>query len=60
MLNHTLIGRRVEWEGKLWLVTGARRSATKAKGLRFRLLPLDMSAPRKEVWTRTCPTLEVK
>ena len=60
MLNHTLIGKKVGWEGRLWKVTGARRTAAKKKGLRFRLLPLDMGASGKEVWTPIGPLFEVK
>jgi hypothetical protein len=54
-MNHVLIGGRVEWRGKLWIVTGARRDEGSAD-VAFRLLPLNASPPREEVWTEARPT----
>lgn len=55
LLHHTLIGRRVEWRGDLWTVTGARREDG-SSDVAFRLLPLNADMPREEVWTEPRPT----
>jgi hypothetical protein len=55
LLNHVLIGGRVEWRGDLWIVTGAKREEG-SEDCAFRLLPLNAGPPRDEVWTEPRPT----
>lgn len=52
LLNHTLIGGRVEWKGTRWLVTGATKHET---GVSFRLLPVRPVGDGEEVWTGPAP-----
>jgi hypothetical protein len=55
MLNHTLIGARVEWEKDTWTVTGARKPEPFAGRVEFRLLALKGSRKGEEVWTEPGP-----
>lgn len=55
-INHTLIGRSVEWRDDLWIVTGARRDQDSDSSVSFRLSPLNANLPREEVWTEFTPT----
>ena len=57
MLNHTLIGARVEWENETWRVTGARKPEPFAGRVEFRLLALKGSRKGQEVWTEPGPLL---
>lgn len=56
MINHSLIGSQVKWNKGTWKITGVRRSASAPGALEFRLLPLNTTLPKEEVWTEPCPT----
>lgn len=57
MLNHTLIGCRVEWRNEPWRVTGARKPDHFEGLVEFRLLALRDSRKGQEVWTEPGPLL---
>lgn len=55
MLNHTLIGERVEWKNEIWRVTGARKPEPFTGAVEFRLLALKGDRKGEEIWTEAGP-----
>jgi hypothetical protein len=51
-LNHELIGKRVGYKGRRYLVTGAR-SLSRGRGSKFRLLDYEN---QREFWTEQGPS----
>jgi len=58
LVRHLLIGRRVRWQGQLWLVTGAHRPQPRGTAFAFRLMGLTCATAGTERWTGLRPGFE--